>query len=377
VAAVFAVVGLLAPAVAFAQSGWEANRGNCEDVLQNPQNFRLGEVRDCTRAWETYRDVSGLSEAERHSFARGFSRLYYEGDNADVRLARTALERMGMEVLDWGDFLSPDTFTRGTQRGAPIRVEEVSSRNQTRATDANTDGMRAYNRGRYEEAAEQFERALRYNPYHRLAKYNLACQMALLGNHEEALRHLDELSRWDAPWAAEQLSHALTDEDFISMRDNPRFREITGYTRAQVLNGGGDAGVAEVQRIAGELGAEGISVVQAGYDVHDRIRPMVWYRRGYEPAAAAAMRSIGNPNTRTRLLDWDSNFDLIISWGDASALAAVPTPVVQGTLRNTIDTSRDPDEAIEETEAAAEDAAEVIEDPEGAAEDFQEWMPGQ
>ena len=57
----------------------------------------------------------------------------------------------------------------------------------------------------------------------RVVHYQLACVEALDGNTERALDELDDRGR-----AADRLrAHAAKDEDFASIRDDPRFPELT------------------------------------------------------------------------------------------------------------------------------------------------------
>lgn len=362
---IFALVGfslvLCVASQASAQAEWEANRGNCEDVLASPQNFDLDEIRSCARTWETYRNPSTLGSSEAQTFARGFSRLYYEGTASDQRLAETALRRMGTSVLPRGDFLPTGTSvsrTTVTRDTTPIHVGRSSSRARRRAGSHNSDGMDAYNRGDYSEAASYFERALEQDPWHVLAKYNLACQYSLLNRASDAVRHLDELSRWDIPESSERMARARVDEDFIPIRDDARFRDITGYTRAQLLNGAGAAGLGPVDGIRSQMMDADIDVASYGYERHIRLRPVIYYRDGYESTAHGLNRMLALPNTDVRVLTWQTDYDLVVVYGSMEAAASnpMPMPVVQGTWDGTI-LGGDTEEAQEEAAEAAEDAA--------------------
>lgn len=356
---------------ATAQPAWETNRGECDTILSTPQHYDLDEVRTCIQRWESYGEAEAISRAEAEAYARGMSRLFYQGNRRDQSLAESALQRLGLSVLPRGDFVPDERLEAFLNRDrSPIRGESVSARATRRAREHNTRGMRDYNRGRYDDAAGEFESALQDDPFYVLSKYNLACQLALLGDAEGALLHLDELSRWDVPEAQEQLTHARSDEDFVSLREDVRFRLITGYARIQVLNGSGDAGVSRTTEIRDALAAQGLDVVSFGHDRHLRSRPAVWYQRGYDQVADRVEAVLASESTRTQLMDWSSDYDVIVLWGDSGDDdAPLARPLVQGLLRIE---GGDPEEAMEDTEETAEDALEIIEDPEGAAE---EWQP--
>jgi tetratricopeptide (TPR) repeat protein len=320
VVGILLVVGIASPGIA--QPLWESNRGNCEDVLPNPGRYDIGEVRTCAQLWESYRDVADVSRSDAQGVAAGFSMLYHEGTRSDRRLAQTALGRLGIEMMD------RDTVPSGSDSGgsrattnldrSTIHVGESSRRARRRASDDNSDGMEQYQRGNYRAAASEFEDALRDDPWHVLAKYNLACQYSLLGDTEASIDTLNELSRWDHGDIPERMARARVDEDFISIRDDPRFRIITGYLRAQLLNGAGDAGDDRIEEIHDAMIAEGIDVASYGYDRHARARPIIYYRQGFDEAAQTAERIIAHDLTVTRLLDWDSDYDLVVTFGTLS-----------------------------------------------------------
>ena len=364
-----ALVLFLFPVLVSAQPEWDANRGNCEDVLQQPQNYELAEVRFCAQTWESYRDPQHLTRDESLVYARGFSRLYYEGTDGDRRLSQSALARLGVDVLERGDFL-PTGSSRArvhVQRDTtPIEVGRSSSRARRQARSRNADGMEAYGDGDYAEAARQFESALAADPWHVLAKYNLACQYSLLGRVDDSVRHLDELSRWNIPEADERMARARVDEDFAPMRDDPRFREITGYVRAQLLNGAGSAGLGPVETIRGQMTGAQMDVASYGNDRHLRLRPWIYYRAGYEDEARGLNRLLALDGANVELITWSTDYDIVVLYGNIEAATANPLrrPLVQGTWDGTI-VGGDPEEAAEEAAGAAEEAAGAV----------QEWVP--
>jgi tetratricopeptide (TPR) repeat protein len=73
--------------------------------------------------------------------------------------------------------------------------------------------------GRLDEAKRYLEEGLEAKPGSPALLYNLACLEALTGEHEAALEHLDA-----AVSAHERFrEYARKDEDFASIRDDPRF----------------------------------------------------------------------------------------------------------------------------------------------------------
>jgi tetratricopeptide (TPR) repeat protein len=80
----------------------------------------------------------------------------------------------------------------------------------------------AYQAKDYEAALTVAESVLEPYPGNGLALYNVACMEALLGRRDDALDHL----RTALEAAPHLRENATTDEDFTSLRDDPRFREL-------------------------------------------------------------------------------------------------------------------------------------------------------
>ena len=73
--------------------------------------------------------------------------------------------------------------------------------------------------GRYDEARRLLREALEEQPGNPSTLYNLACTEALAGDPDRALELLDEAVKGDERYR----EFAQTDEDFASIRDDPRF----------------------------------------------------------------------------------------------------------------------------------------------------------
>jgi tetratricopeptide (TPR) repeat protein len=74
----------------------------------------------------------------------------------------------------------------------------------------------------YEAALRIAEDILEEYPGNGLVSFNIACMESLLGRGDDALGHLREALE-AAPELVEQ---ARTDDDFASLRDDPRFKEL-------------------------------------------------------------------------------------------------------------------------------------------------------
>jgi len=76
----------------------------------------------------------------------------------------------------------------------------------------------AWDAQRYGEAKKLLQEGLELHPGNTSLLYDLACVEALMGDKDDALEHLREAAA--NPRLRE---HALTDSDFDSLRDDPRF----------------------------------------------------------------------------------------------------------------------------------------------------------
>ena len=109
-----------------------------------------------------------------------------------------------------------------------LRTEPPSSSARRFATSLNSEGYKRRkdfddNRG----AWSSYRRALLIDPSFHTARYNLACEYALRGEREAALSLLEELalaSRRGCSRCTKVLGWARKDEDFDTIRTDPRFR---------------------------------------------------------------------------------------------------------------------------------------------------------
>jgi hypothetical protein len=82
----------------------------------------------------------------------------------------------------------------------------------------------AYREKDYAAALETTKRALETYPDNAYLLYNIACMESLLGHDEAALTALAEsVAQWD-----QYKEQARGDDDFASLRDDPRFVELVG-----------------------------------------------------------------------------------------------------------------------------------------------------
>lgn len=116
-----------------------------------------------------------------------------------------------------------------------IAISSVSNGGEPALTadQLNTQGYRLYKKGELEESREKFRDAVRVNPHHVLALYNLACVTTLLvdkkgcmeaeDNYMGALAYLSRSIALDPARA----KRATNDPDLVSLRDSALYQLIT------------------------------------------------------------------------------------------------------------------------------------------------------
>jgi tetratricopeptide (TPR) repeat protein len=84
------------------------------------------------------------------------------------------------------------------------------------------EAMEAYNAGDFEKAVERLGQVLAREPNDVLSLYNTACFEARLGRTDDALEHL----RRAIELQERAREYARGDEDFDSIREDPRFKKL-------------------------------------------------------------------------------------------------------------------------------------------------------
>ncbi len=91
----------------------------------------------------------------------------------------------------------------------------------------NEQGLAARKAGQHLRAAKAYKEALQLDASHVWARYNLACELAVLGEHDAALLNLEVLTTLNDPEARQALRAAREDADFKKLRSNPKFVRLT------------------------------------------------------------------------------------------------------------------------------------------------------
>ncbi len=173
-------------------------------------------------------------------------------DQPDTADASDTIENVADAVVDGGIEVGPDVaYPTRPEDLPPELIAALAADYPTSARDEarrlNKLGLEAHKKLALDEAAEAYTKALEGHPPFPFARYNLACARALQKRNDEALFHLAVLrhlsdERSDKA-SRERLEAARIDSDFDLLRDDPRFRALTGATSVLVTwVGGGELG---------------------------------------------------------------------------------------------------------------------------------------
>jgi hypothetical protein len=107
-----------------------------------------------------------------------------------------------------------------------LDLSPVSLERWKKARSLNEKGMRLHKQKKYKEASKVWTEALKADPGYIVARYNLACATALLGEKDKTLRLLRQLREDGCILCLKQLLYASKDPDFIGLYHVPDFEEL-------------------------------------------------------------------------------------------------------------------------------------------------------
>lgn len=172
-------------------------------VMQGPQAIKV-------RVWPNPSGERALVEVSGHNESPSMGE--FPDDMAWVRLPSTTLPRVTPGAP--GIALAVRIMNDSTLAQLPRQAARI----------INGQGLRYHRQQQYLAAAEQFATALLVNPAHVVARYNLACALALLGHLEPAFAILETIAESDCARCAERMERALVDDDLAALR--PRMRAL-------------------------------------------------------------------------------------------------------------------------------------------------------
>ncbi|MFT7579830.1 MAG: hypothetical protein ACI9MR_001497 [Myxococcota bacterium] len=212
-------------------------------------------------------------------------------DDASTRASDTV---DGTDTLAADTVLTQDTVTGGVAAVSlpEALVERVratpSAYQEKRARDLNRAGLRKHRRFDLDAAIQNYVAALDAWPGHPFSNYNLACAYALTERPNDALRHLAIVSVIGGEDSRERMRKARMDQDFDSLHDDIRFREITGFVPVRVSWSPSRDEGAQAARLAAALVAQKVPAKTKGPWRNDAAKNSLLVRSGDRLAASMA-----------------------------------------------------------------------------------------
>lgn len=356
---------LLLP-TALGASEWDKSKGSCDKHFEAYEGADLATLKQCLMLWEAYKPTSDIDNEDKKRLAPVLNRLYWSGDEEAKYYAQQSMTRMQIQpssapanagATAAKQYNSQKVEEKAKPERPKYRPREASKPERAAAEKQVSLGLKEHKKGKYAKALEYFGAALAKDPGSVAALYNYACASSLDGNKDDAVEHLQRLVDLGTKEATVKVKKARTDRDFDPIRDDPDFKRVTGFARIKVVNGVGEFGEDEVERIIKTLQQLGYEVVQGGADKHDRSYPIVWYKKHSKHIAPVLEKALNHPKTRYQLIDWDSQFDLIVSWGDIIRKNKFGEPIVKSYG------PKDPDEAEKKMEELAWEEDRALNEP--------------
>jgi tetratricopeptide (TPR) repeat protein len=159
-------------------------------------------------------EESSIGHEELYVVVDGRATFMVGGDEIDapagtIVFVRDLAVQRGARAQDGGATI----LTVGAKPGEAFRISPW---------EVNAEIFPLFDRGEYAEAKRRLEPIVEANPQSAGSIYNLACAEAMLGEKDAALEHLARAVELHPPFA----EAARQDEDFASIRDDPRFADI-------------------------------------------------------------------------------------------------------------------------------------------------------
>lgn len=310
---------LFFPSLLYSQALWQQHKGNCDNIFHEPEKATINELKLCVNLWEAYRNIQGIKEEERLMAARAMQRLYKEGDEEGRHVAKNALARIGFPPPAEEDKRVEEKKREEKKREKYI-PREVSKKEKNAAKQYRLKGYKFYRNRDYDNAIVNFEKAIEIYPGYVQAIYDSACTYSLMGQEDMAIEYLQRLIDIGTRDALDKVYSSRVDKDFYSLRENPKFKRVSGFCKIKLINGlkeeYSEHAEEELYRIETLLQKMKFTEITKGKDKHVRERPIIWYKDHSKHQAYIFMKIIDHPKTIVVPIDWDSEFDIIISWAD-------------------------------------------------------------
>lgn len=366
-------VSVLVPAAH--ADNWAPYKKACDKTaFKSPSDVDMGVLGRCVRLFDAHHGVEKLHSAYKSRVVAAMQRLYTEGTDLDAHMARLGLLRLGVQVPPRPRRDGPTVASSKPSGGQPAAkaAPKTKPRFSTCPGGAEPDqpdkkavkkakkllkkGLKKYRKKDFEGALKIFRKMLRVAPGYHGSLYNVAAMDAMTGDPDGAYDMLECLRDIGSEDHLRKLKDARKDEDFFSLRDDDRFKRLTGYAKILLLDSLPEGrGEDNVDNLKGCIEKLDYPVFAVKVDNREKTEPHIWYRWTNKVQAFLFKKLIDHPRTQIQLMPpalEKRGYDVIISWGDRYEKDKEPTQRIP-----------DPDEADKQLDDLARTEDEIIRSP--------------
>lgn len=336
-----ALLALSAPASA---DLWKHKGGDCDSTaFRTPETAGGAAIRRCVRLFEAYRSVKGIEAGYKDRVIAAMRLLYNKGNDADAHVARIGLDRLGVTVPA-REYGAPTTGGGGAKVAKVARTKFATcpggskppvpeKKDKKKAKKVYKKGMKAYKEKNFEKALSIFKEMVDIAPGWSTTMYNNATMHSMTGDKDGALGWLWCMRDVAREGHLKLLKSARKDSDFISMRRDDRFKEVTGYAKTLIIDTlPDDLGADNTDNLKASLETFKQTVIKQVRPDLNKTRPYIFYRAVARNQAYIYSKVMNHPKVVIKPMPAakeDEGFDIVILWGDKLPKDGEPTLYVQ------------------------------------------------
>jgi len=316
-AALAAIMGAAGAGAAPAERRpWKDDAARCTSAFNAPDAQDEANLFVCADAFNSEAVVEKLGVAERAAIEKGLRHLYDKGSDKSARLARMALQRIGVTLP-----VRPTRPADVKQPAVPERAKydppEAKDADKKAADKLYKDGLPLLKKQKWKEGVAILLKALEKDPRSEKILFNLACGECNMEDKKPCWTHLQHLSDLGTDYSAELLIKARTDGDFEAVREESEYKRLTGYMRAQVINtvgDPGDPGVENIIKLFDKLGHK--KPDKKDDESNPQPSPTIQFKAHAKAQVAVISDLLNDQETKLEPIDNNaSKYDMVIRWG--------------------------------------------------------------
>lgn len=301
--------------VAWAGNVWKGRQAECIAAFGAADKSDQAKLMSCADDFASDAVIEQLPPADKGAIEKGLRWLYDNGSDKGAKVARLALQRLGVNLP-----LRPSKGGGAVKAEAAERAKydppEAKKADAEAAEKLYKDGVALLKKKKWKEAVAVLLKGLEKNPRSEKILYNLGCGEANMpGDYKPLWTHLQYLADLGSDYSGELLVKARSDEDFEPVREEIEFKRLTGYLRAQIVNtvdDVGEPGVANIFKLFEKLGHR--KPDKKDDDKTPLPAPIVQFKPHAKAQTAVIAELLGDPDTKLEPIT-EGKYDLVIRWG--------------------------------------------------------------